>query len=137
MEEGGSGIYAFVKGRPTPRPPPATGLQVLLRQLEPEGHRDPPLSVLGLSPLHLSVSQPQEAECGHPFHTAGFSPRLSAALPRAGGAGPGPLVQASEGQWAPWLGRRSSAAGRQAHTPLITRGQRGTWAERGGAGHGA
>ncbi|XP_014405487.1 PREDICTED: uncharacterized protein LOC106728262 [Myotis brandtii] len=107
MEEGGSGIYAFVKGRPTPRPPPATGLQALPRQLEPEGHRDPPLPALGLSPLHLSVSVP-----------APGGQHLSAALPRAGGAGPGPLLQASEGQGAPWLGRRSSAGWTPGPHPL-------------------
>lgn len=105
MKEGGSGIYAFVKGRPTPRPPPATGLQVLLRQLEPEGHRDPPLSVLGLFPLHLSVSQPQEADSGHPLSYSGvLSPPLSCppegrrSRPRASGPGLGGSVGALAGE---------------------------------------
>lgn len=37
----------------------------------------------------------------------------------------------------PGWGGAAQQAGRQGHTPLITRGQRGTWAERGGVGHGA
>lgn len=138
-EEGESGIYPFIKGIPTPRPPPATGLQALLTQLEPKGHRGPPVPALRLSPLHLSVSVPAP---GGPPWTPPFiqwGSLLTSQLPFRGqeGQAPGPLLQASEGQWAPWLGRRSPAGWTPGPHYLTHEGTVETWAERlGRMGHG-
>lgn len=78
-EEGGSGFYPFVKGRRPPRPSPATGLP---------GR--------GLSPLHLSaICSAPGGRLWTPLHTGG--PPLSAALPKAGGAGPSARLRGSAG----------------------------------------
>lgn len=106
-EEGGSGIYSFVKGSPHPK---ATSCH------RPAGPPEGRCSGAVSSPVSVSVPAPG-GQLQTPLHTAGFRPASRLPFPGQEGQALGPLLQAPRVSGRPGWGGAAWQPGRRATLP--------------------